>query len=79
MTPAVTHASDTITQITIDVIIPALNEEASLPHTLERLTQQTQQLPEISDVHITWRAILVVNNGSEDQTAQVARACGARR
>ena len=78
MTPAVTHANDAPTQLTIDVIIPALNEEASLSHTLERLDKQTQQLTEISNVHIMWRAVIVVNNGSEDQTAQVARAGGAR-
>lgn len=48
---------------TVDVIIPALNEENSLPLVLE-------DLPEV-------RNVFVVNNGSTDSTAWVAKECGA--
>lgn len=50
----------------IAVLIPALNEEASLPLVLRDLPRE-----QVSD-------ILVVDNGSQDRTAEVARAAGAR-
>ncbi len=48
-----------------DVIIPALNEEAALPCVLRDLPTDCV------------RDVLVVDNGSSDRTAQVARAHGA--
>ena len=48
---------------TIDVVIPALNEEESLPHVLA-------DLPAV-------RHVYVVDNGSTDRTAMVAREQGA--
>ncbi len=49
----------------IDVVIPALNEERSLPLVLEALPEQ-------------WiRTVVVVDNGSSDQTAAVAGEAGA--
>lgn len=48
----------------VDVILPALNEAAALPGVLERLPRG-------------YRGI-VVDNGSSDGTADIARACGAR-
>jgi glycosyltransferase involved in cell wall biosynthesis len=49
----------------IDVLIPAWNEEASLPFVL-------------GDIPKAWvRNILVCDNGSTDRTAEVARAQGA--
>ena len=50
----------------VSVLIPALNEEASLPLVLRDLPSE-----QVSD-------ILVVDNGSHDHTAEVARAGGAR-
>lgn len=50
----------------VSVLIPALNEEASLPLVLRDLPRE-----QVSD-------ILVVDNGSQDHTAEVARAAGAR-
>jgi glycosyltransferase involved in cell wall biosynthesis len=47
----------------VTVIIPALNEEASLPHVL-------RDLPAVGRV-------IVVDNGSTDRTADVAAAAGA--
>lgn len=52
-------------EATIDVVIPALDEEKSLPMVLE-------EIPE------PWvRRVVVVDNGSEDRTPQVAREGGA--
>jgi glycosyltransferase involved in cell wall biosynthesis len=50
----------------VAVLIPALNEEASLPLVLRDLPRN-----QVSD-------ILVVDNGSQDHTAEVARMAGAR-
>jgi hypothetical protein len=50
----------------ISVLIPALNEEASLPLVLADIPR-----PLVGDV-------LVVDNGSHDRTAEVAQAHGAR-
>lgn len=49
----------------VDVIIPALNEEKSIGLVLEEIA------------HPQVRNIIVVNNGSTDQTAEVAKARGA--
>lgn len=49
----------------IDVIIPAFNEEASIPLVLK-------------DIPKSWvREVIVCNNASTDQTAEVATAAGA--
>jgi glycosyltransferase involved in cell wall biosynthesis len=48
----------------VAVIIPALNEEAALPTVLGAIP--------------SWvRSVIVVDNGSTDRSASVARACGA--
>lgn len=47
------------------LIIPALNEEASLGTTLERIPRHW------------YRSVIVADNGSRDRTAEVARAGGA--
>ncbi|MBB6099786.1 glycosyltransferase involved in cell wall biosynthesis [Deinobacterium chartae] len=52
----------------ISVVIPAFNEEAYLPRTLEALRRQRRPADEV----------IVVDNGSSDQTAALARAWGAR-
>lgn len=52
----------------ISVVIPALNEELFLRATLDSLARQTYRDFEI----------IVVDNGSTDQTAAIARAAGAR-
>lgn len=55
----------------MDVIIPALNEEATVGHVVRALRQQAEQHgPRI-------RQIVVVDNASTDSTAVVARAAGA--
>jgi hypothetical protein len=51
--------------LSVGVIIPALNEERALPAVLAELPR------EVDDV-------VVVDNGSTDATAEVARAAGAR-
>lgn len=54
------------TQATIDVLIPARNEEAALPLVLQEIDRALV------------RTIVVVDNGSTDETAARARAAGAR-
>src|SRR5208282_371853 len=54
------------TSPSIAVLIPALNEEASLPLVLRDIPRQL-----VND-------IIVVDNGSQDRTAEVARESGAR-
>lgn len=49
------------------VIIPAYNEDSSLPAVLKELHEQTPQLD-----------VLVVSDGSLDRTAEVARAAGVK-
>ena len=51
----------------ISVIIPTLNEAASLPETLRRLQTQSETIE-----------IIVVDAGSEDSTPTLAREAGAR-
>ncbi len=50
---------------TVAIIIPALNEEGALSHLL----------PQIPAAIAQW--IIVVDNGSDDRTAEVAKAAGA--
>jgi glycosyltransferase involved in cell wall biosynthesis len=57
--------SKALDDATIDVVIPALNEEASLPLVLADLP------------HPLVRRVVVADNGSADGTAQVAREGGA--
>lgn len=52
----------------ISVVVPSLNDARMLEHCLAALAQQTRQPDEI----------IVVDNGSSDDTADVARAAGAR-
>lgn len=55
-------------RIPVSVIIPARDEERNLPALLESLTSQAPPPEEI----------LVVDDGSTDRTAEIARAAGAR-
>ncbi|BBA95496.1 putative glycosyltransferase [Actinacidiphila reveromycinica] len=52
-----------VTADSVDVVLPCLNEAAALPWVLERIPAG-------------WRAV-VVDNGSDDGSAEVARALGA--
>lgn len=51
----------------ISIVIPAMDEEASIGDVVERLRAFT-----------AWREILVIDDGSRDATADRARAAGAR-
>lgn len=53
------------------IVVPAYNEEAHLPETLQALQRAMQGVP--------WRGeVVVVDNNSTDGTAAIAHACGAR-
>jgi glycosyltransferase involved in cell wall biosynthesis len=54
--------------VDFSVVIPARNEEAYLPGALEALAAQ----------RLTPYEVVVVDNGSTDRTAEIARAWGAR-
>ena len=54
--------------MTISVVIPAYNEEKFLPDTIDSLTKLDRKPDEI----------VIVDGGSTDKTAQVAKAHGAR-
>lgn len=60
--------SPTTPHVIVDVVIPALDEEQSIPHVLHDLQNQT-------DVPV--RHVIVVDNGSRDRTAAVAASHGA--
>jgi len=49
----------------VDVVIPALDEEAALPHVLAEIPRDLV------------RRVVVCDNGSRDRTADVAREGGA--
>ena len=56
---------DRVTRLAVDVVIPALDEEASLPRVLADLPAGVV------------RRVVVADNGSADATAEVARNAGA--
>ncbi len=56
-------------KLTYSIVIPALNEEAALPQCLASVTGQAFDGA---------FEMVVVDNGSTDRTAEVARLCGAR-
>ncbi len=55
--------------VDLEVVIPAFNEESRLPATLDRTLRYLDQQPYTA-------AVVVVDNGSQDGTARVARAFG---
>ncbi len=59
--------------LTVDVVIPALNEEAALARVLADLPRAGDVLPGGAVL----RRVVVADNGSTDRTADVARAHGA--
>jgi glycosyltransferase involved in cell wall biosynthesis len=64
--------------LTVDVVIPALNEEASLPGVLADLAALRVPGPAGGAVQAPWlRRVVVADNGSTDGTARVAAAGGA--
>lgn len=62
----------------VDVVIPALNEEASLPLVLADLAGLGEPPPGGAEPAAPWlRRVVVADNGSTDGTARVAREAGA--
>lgn len=59
--------------IAISIILPAKNESAAIGDTVEKIRTQLAQMDKAAGVEV-----LVVNDGSTDDTAAVAEAAGAR-
>lgn len=59
----------------LSIVIPALNEEKYLGETLERVKEAVKELEGSSSCPMV--QIIVVDNGSTDRTADVARSFGA--
>jgi glycosyltransferase involved in cell wall biosynthesis len=58
----------------LSVIIPALNEERFLGQTLSRLDEAIQRLRDSQEHSVQ---VIVVDNDSQDRTAEIARSFGA--
>ena len=63
--------------LVVDVIMPALNEADALPFILQPLVDFMKGDRPLTRSTAYIRRVLVVDNGSEDHTAQVARKWGA--
>jgi glycosyltransferase involved in cell wall biosynthesis len=61
--------------MSISVIVPAFNEERYLPATLDAVARSAALLEARVGVH---SERIVVDNGSTDRTASLARSLGAR-
>ena len=58
----------------IIVVIPAYNEEESIGALIKKIKEEYIQ----ADTRGYWLDIIVVNDGSRDKTAQVAKECGVK-
>lgn len=63
--------------MTFAIVIPALDEEGPLARVLSELPRVGEAVPNTPGVECTLVRLVVVDNGSRDQTAQVARLGGA--
>ena len=59
----------------ITVIVPAFNEESYIGPTLQSVNDAKESVERRDDVNVE---IIVVDNGSTDRTAEIARSFGAR-
>ena len=64
------------TRLIVDVIIPALNEAESLPYILRPLMDFVNGTVELSRAKAKLRKVILVDNGSTDNTAEVAKSWG---
>jgi len=63
-------------QVNVFILIPALNEEKSLPLVLQSLPRKFTLLKDGSRVNVLVKRVLVIDNGSRDLTAKVAKELG---
>ena len=59
--------------IQLSIVLPAKNEAAAIGATVEKIHAQLLQMQIVGEIEV-----LVVNDGSTDDTAAVAQAAGAR-
>lgn len=52
----------------IDVVIPCYNEEETIPHTIPRLSSFLNQLSLEEDIHLSSFRLILVDDGSKDET-----------
>lgn len=64
--------------MTFAILIPALDEEGPLARVLADLPRVGQTVAFTGGVALTLMRVVVVDNGSRDRTAEVARAAGAQ-
>ncbi len=64
--------------MTFAILIPALDEEGPLARVLADLPRAGDTVPLADGLSMTLARIVVVDNGSRDRTAQVARDAGAQ-
>ena len=57
--------------IDLTILIPAYNEESSLKNVLLDLQLEISKINYVCE-------IIVVNDGSDDQTAEIAKSCNVR-
>ncbi|HEV2529860.1 MAG TPA: glycosyltransferase family 2 protein [Thermomicrobiales bacterium] len=62
--------------LTAAIVIPALNEEEAIGDSVREILEHAQRLPG-QGVAVDVVRVVVVDNGSTDRTAEVARAAGA--
>ena len=67
----VSHPDRSINDVFLSIIVPAYNEAEQLPQSLNSLRDSVEGLELKTEV-------IVVDNGSSDQTAKIARQAGAR-
>ena len=68
---AVAKPGEHQTKVSLSIVVPAYNEEASIGRTIERTLAASQGIRRESDVDQV--ALIVVDDGSTDRTADIAR------
>jgi len=58
----------------ISLVIPAFNEEARLPSTLNHLKREIQHIRNASNIPLVFSEVIIVDDGSTDETVKVAES-----
>ena len=63
--------------LVVDVVIPALNEAEALPYTLEPIMEFVHSKRKLPRSKAKIRKVILVDNGSTDETSAIAKSWGA--